>query len=105
MMRSKLFLIPLMLCASPAIAQTAAPVAPRPPATAEMQRMLNDPAMVDRLSRAMEAMSKRFMNLPVGEVQAAVEGRAPTAAERKMTVRDLGRRDDRNFDRTMQQQM
>jgi hypothetical protein len=66
---------------------------------------MTDPAMADRLARAMQALSKSLMTLPVGEVPAAVEGRAPTAAERKMTVRDLGRRDDPDFERKLQQQM
>ena len=104
-MRIKLLTIPLLLCASPALAQ--APAAPKPaaPDAAQVQRILNDPAMADRLSRAMQAMSKTFMNLPVGEVQAAIEGRAPTAAERRLTVRDMGRRDNRNFDREFAAQM
>ena len=104
-MRTRLFTIPLLLCATPALAQAPAATAPAAPDTAQVQRVLNDPAMADRLFRAMQAMSKSFMNLPVGEVQAAVEGRAPTAAERRMTVRDIGRRDNRNFDRDIQQQM
>ncbi|GAA4713291.1 hypothetical protein H9L13_03755 [Sphingomonas lutea] len=103
-MRTKLLLIPMFLGASPALAQ--APVAPKAaPDTAQIQRVLNDPAMADRMARVMQAMSRSFMNLPVGEVQAAVEGRAPTAAERRMTVRDMGRRDNRNFERDVQQQM
>ena len=104
-MRIKLLTIPLLLCAAPALAQ--APAAPRPaaPDTAQIQRVLNDPAMAERLSRAMQAMTTSFMNLPVGEVQAAIEGRAPTAAERRLTVRDMGRRDNRNFERDVQQQM
>ena len=67
--------------------------------------MLGDPAMADRLAGMMQAMSKAFLNLPVGEVQAAAEGRMPTAAERHMTVRDMARRDDPNFDRDFQQRM
>jgi len=61
--------------------------------------------MADKLARSMQALSKALLNLPVGEVQAAVEGRAPTPAERKLTVRDLARRDDRNFDRDFQRQI
>ena len=53
----------------------------------------------------MQALSKAFLDLPVGEVQAAVQGRAPTAAEKKLTVRDLGRRNDPNFERDLQRQI
>jgi hypothetical protein len=98
-MRLLLIAIP-MLAASPALAAQ-----PAPADTAQVERLLNDPAMADRLAGAMQALSKSFMNLPVGEVQAAIEGRKPTAAERRMTVRDLGRRGDRDFDRQVQQQI
>ena len=107
-MRTSLILLPLLLAASPAFAQAAALATPAPQAkdsAAEMQRVLNDPAMADRLANMMQALSKAFLNLPVGEVQAAVEGRRPTAAERRKTVRDIERRDDPNFDRDFQQRM
>jgi hypothetical protein len=107
-MRTSLILLPLLLAASPAFAQPAAPVTAPPQAkdpTAEMQRVLNDPAMADRLANMMQALSKAFLNLPVGEVQAAVEGRKPTVAERRMTVRDIERRDNPDFDRDFQQRM
>jgi len=103
-MRNKLILLPLLLGARPAFAQAAPPpVAPR--AEQEVQRVLNDPAMVDRMTGMMQAMSKAFLNLPVGEIQAAAEGRPATQAERHMTVRDMARRDDPNFDRNFQQQI
>ena len=105
-MRTSLILLPLMIAAAPAVAQTPAPAPAVPLAPpAEIQRALTDPAMAERLSNAMQALSKAFLNLPVGEVQAALEGRKPTAAERRMTVRDAGRRDDRNFERDFQRQM
>ena len=105
-MRKSLILLPLLVCASPALAQTPAPapVVPQAP-SAEIQRALTDPAMADKLSNVMQALSKAFLNLPAGEVQAAIEGRKPSAAERRMTVRDVGRRDDRNFERDFQRQI
>ena len=103
-MRTSLLFLPLLLCTTPAFAQ-AAPLPAMPGAAPEMQRVLNDPAMADKLANVMQAMSKAFLDLPVGEVQAAVEGRRPTAAERRMTVRDMGRRDDPNFDRDFQRQI
>ena len=113
-MRSKLILFPLLICAAPALAQapaspaTAAPQAAQPAVPqvpVDMQRALNDPAMADRLANAMQALSKAFLNLPAGEVQAALEGRKPTAAERRQTVRQMGRRDDPNFERNLQQHL
>ena len=102
-MRTKMILAPvLLLCATPALSQT---VQPATPDTAQVQRVLADPALADRLSRAMQAMSKVLLDLPAGEVQAALEGRQPTAAEKRTTVRDLARKDDPNFERNFQRQV
>ena len=85
-MRTSLFVLPLMLCASPALAQTVPP----PPAQAqEMQRVLNDPAMVDRMTNVMQALSEAFLHMPVGGIEAAIEGRQATPAERRRTVGDI----------------
>ena len=100
-MRKTLILFPILLTASPALAQAA----PTPPETAQIERALNDPAMADRLTNAMQVMSKAFLDLPAGEVQAALEGRRATPAEKRMTVRDMARRDDPNFDRNFQRQI
>jgi hypothetical protein len=99
-MRMMLALAPLLI-ASPALAQQ--PAAPQP--AIEAQRVLGDPAMADRLANMMQSLSRAVLDLPVGEVQAAVEGRKPTAADRKLTVRELGRRDDPNFERNLQRRM
>jgi hypothetical protein len=79
----------LLILGSPLAAQTPAPVQPQQ----DIQRALNDPAMADRLANAMEALSDAFMKIPVGEVQAAVEGRKPTPQEKRLTVGDIARRD------------
>ena len=100
-MRARLILLPLL-------AFTGAPAfAAQPAAEPQVQlpAELTDPAFADNLSRAMSALSKAFLNLKVGEVQAALDGRAATPAERNMTVRDMARRDDPDFDRHFQQQM
>ena len=64
-----------------------------------------DPATAQRLAVTMQALSKAFLDVRVGELKAAAEGRQATAAERNMTVRDLARRDDPNFDRNFQRQI
>ena len=77
-MRSNLVLVPLLLCATPALAQSA---------DRQVPAELTDPAMADKLANAMRAMSDAFLNLPVGELQAAMQGREATAADRSKTVR------------------
>ena len=101
-MRTKLIILPLLCSATPALAQSPAPAQPD---TAQIQSVLADPAMADKLANVMQAMSDAFLNLPAGEIQAAVEGRKPTAAEKRMTVRDVARKDDPNFDRNFRQQI
>ncbi len=96
-MRSCLLLMPLALAATPALAQSQRPAAP--PETITVPRELTDPAMADRLGRMMQAMSQAFLNLPVGEIEAAAEGRPATPADRRRTVREAGRMDDPNFER------
>ena len=97
-MRAYLLIAPLALMASPAFAQnqpTSGPM-PLPPA-------ITDPAMADKLTGMMRAMSKAFLNIPVGEVQAAVEGRPVTPADRQRTVRSETRMDERELDAKIEQ--
>jgi len=79
-MRIGLALLPLSLCAAPVFAQAAPPPPPQLPPE------LADPATADRLANAMQSLSKAFLDLPVGDVQAALEGRKPTSADRHRTV-------------------
>ena len=69
--------------ATPAAAQS------RPQPVQDIQRALNDPAMAERMTNVMQTLSDSMLNLPIGEVQAAVEGRTPTAADKRRTIRDL----------------
>jgi hypothetical protein len=103
-MRATLLIVPLLLAAEPAAAQ--APPAPPPTnIPGEMQRALGDPAMADRVANVMQSLSQAFLDLPVGQVEAALEGRRATPAEKRLTVRDMGRRDDPDFDRKFQRQI
>ena len=99
-MRTSLIVLPILLFASPAHAQTTPPAPPAVQAQ-EMQRVLNDPAMVDRMTNVMQALSKAFLDMPVGGIEAAIEGRQPTAAERRRRVRDI----EPGIDRDVQAQM
>jgi hypothetical protein len=89
-MRNALILLPLALFAAPACAQSNA---------IQLPPELTDPQTAYRLSDAMQALSKIVLDLKVGEVQAALEGRKATAAEKKMTIRDLGHIDDKQLQR------
>jgi hypothetical protein len=86
---------------------TCAAAAPPPAAPDQIQipPQLTDPATADRVADMMEAMSKALLSLPAGQLEAAAEGRAPTARERTMTVRDLGSRDDPKFERNFDRQI
>ena len=95
-MRSTLLMLPLAVCATPAFAQ-AAPVTPQVP------RELTDPATLEKLTNAMQALSDAFLNLPVGELQAAMERRQPTAADRRKTVRSESRISERELRRQIEE--
>src|SRR5688572_18931648 len=103
-MRAFPLILPLALAASPAMAQTtpAPATAPVAPQTITVPPALTDPAMAEKLARMMQAMSKAFLELPVGEIEAAAEGRPATRADRRRTVRQLGRAEDPNFERNLQ---
>jgi len=90
--RSNLVLLPLLLCATPGLAQTIPP-------DRQVPRELTDPATVDKLSNAMQALADSFLNLPVGELQAAIEGRQATSADRRKTVRSEGKVGERELRR------
>ena len=92
-MRAALGLVPLMMVAAPVGA-----AAPQPQPQPQVPPQLSDPALADRLTTVMQAMSKALFDMPVGELQAATEGRQPTPADRARTVRDI----EPGFDRDVQ---
>jgi len=102
-MRASLALLPLLVVAAPAVAQPLPP--PPPPAIMQLPPELTDPATADRLTDAMQSLSQALLDMRVGTIKAAIEGRRASPAERRMTVRDLARRDDPNFDRRLHQQI
>jgi len=102
-MRSAPALLALIMISAPVTAQPAGPVTSDP--SADIARRIADPATADKVARAMQALGKAFLELPVGEIQAAMEGRPVTAADKRVTVRDLGRRDDPQFDRKFAAQL
>ena len=80
-MRVLLALIPIAMLASPAAAQAPADPIRIPPE-------LTDPAMADKLGRMMGAMTRSLMDLPIGEMEAAIQGRPVTPADKAKRVRD-----------------
>jgi hypothetical protein len=97
-MRKSLILLPLLLAASPALAEPM-------PATIQVPPELTDPHMADKLAKTMDGLTNALLDLRVGELQAAAEGRKATPAERNLTVRDIERRKDPNFDRNVRRQI
>jgi hypothetical protein len=96
-MRKILIFFPLLLCARPAFAQeTASP---------QLPPELTDPATAQRLANTMQALSNALLNVRLGGVKAALEGREATPQEKNLTVRDMARRKDPNFDRDLQRQV
>lgn len=79
-MRIALAALPLMLIAAPLAAQPAAP---------QLPPELSDPALGQKLGKMAGALSKALMDVEVGEIAAAVEGREASPAEKKRTVRDM----------------
>ena len=89
-MRKTVLLVSTLLIAAPAAAQ---PIAPQLPI------VLTDPASAQRLTGVLDAITDAVLSMRVGEVRAAIDGRDATPQERAMTVRDMARRDDPDFDR------
>jgi hypothetical protein len=91
-MHKLLIAFPLLFVATPAAAQQ----------TPSMPRALEDPALPEKLGRATEVLTQSLMNLPVGELEAAIEGRPVTQADKQKRVRDsVG---DPNLDRRVGEQ-
>lgn len=83
--------------ASPALAQQSAPT---PPAAApQLPPELTDPRTLDQLGNVVGVLARAFMNLPVGEVEAALENRPVTAEDRRKTVRSETGLSDAELDR------
>jgi hypothetical protein len=86
-MRRLAFPLILFAAASPAVAA---------PETGAIEQALRDPATAERIDRSIGALTDALLDLKVGELQAAIEGRQPSAADRALTVRELERRNGRD---------
>ena len=67
---------------------SASPALAAPPGVPALPQVLTDPAMADQLGRVAGVVTKSLMDMPVGEIEAAIEGRPATRADRRRTVGD-----------------
>ena len=79
-MRAFLIALPLALVANPALAA--------PDSIRQLPSELSDPAMADKLSDMLGPLMKAMMDMPIGEMEAAIAGREPTPADKSRRVRD-----------------
>lgn len=98
-MHKSLFILPLLLCAAPAFAQDS------PPPVTQLPPEVIDPAAAMKLARTVQAISTALLNIRVGDMHAALEGREATPDERNETVGDIVRRKDPNFDRDVRHEV
>jgi len=81
-MRPHLIVLSLAAMAAPAVAQQTA----SPADEIRLPPEMSDPRLADRLVDTLQVLSKAFLSVPTGEVEAALEGRPVTPADRKRTV-------------------
>lgn len=84
------------LAATPAAANEA-PRAPVPPSPVVIPPEILDGRLLDQLGGMMGALSKAFLNLPVGELEAAIENRPVSRADKGRTVRSVTGMDEREL--------
>jgi hypothetical protein len=83
-MRAIVFLLAFALLPSAALAQ--------PDQPQSLDQKLRDPETAARIDRALQSMTGALLDMKIGSVKATIDGREPTADERKMTIRELERR-------------
>ncbi|URD59822.1 hypothetical protein M8312_08330 [Sphingomonas sp. KRR8] len=86
--------------ASPALAQPY-PYAPPPPppGAAQLPPEIASGEFVDRMQPVVRALSHALLDMPVGELEAAVEGRPVTPYDRRKRLGDVAGVDERQLDR------
>ncbi len=95
-MRLLLIALPLAVAATPAAAQQYnAP---------QLPRELTDPAQADKVGRMAGALSRVLLDINVGEIEAAVQGRPVTDADRRRTVRNVVAGGDPDIERRIERQ-
>ena len=72
---------------------------------ARLQRALDDPRHDQKIPRSIDALTEALLNLRSGEFVAVADGRTVTAADKRLTVRDIARRDDPQFEAKLRGQL
>jgi hypothetical protein len=83
----RLIFLPVLALAAPAAAA---------PDTAAIEQALRDPATAERVDRSLGALTDALLDLKVGGMKAALEGRKADSSEQGMTLRDLERSEGRD---------
>lgn len=94
----------LLIAAAPVPAPVQTPESPAA-AVDELQRALADPGTEQTMTATAQALTDALLNLPVGEVEAALDGRTASAADKHVTVRDMARRHDPQFEANLRRQV
>jgi len=107
-MRAALLILPVAMLAVPASAQVhvrarSTPRVEQPFEPGQLPPELKDPKLAGRLVDALKVLSDSFLSLPVGEAQAALEGRPATAADRQRTVRSETNMTKQQLDRQLEE--
>lgn len=103
-MRKLVSLALLAAVATPAAAQVAPPPPGYPdPAYAQLPPEIANGAAVDQIGNMIGAVTKALLDLPVGELEAAVENRPVTRQDRERTVRSVTGTDEREVNAGIEQ--
>ena len=105
-MRKLLSLALLAAVATPAAAQVAPPPPPpsySDPAYAQLPPEIANGGAVDQIGNMVGAVTKALLDLPVGELEAAVENRPVTRQDRQRTVRSVTGTDERDVASSIEQ--
>lgn len=95
-MRAMILLVPMLAAAAPVSAQMARPSAEMP---------VIPPGAADRAASTLDAITDALLDLRIGKLKAAIDGRPASPAERQMTIRELEARKDPGFERRLHRQI
>lgn len=80
----------------------ATPAAAQPAPAPQLPPEITDGRMIDQLGSVTEAVARAVMNLPVGELEAAIENRPVTREDRNRTVRSVTGMSDREISESVE---
>ena len=93
--RNSVVRLPLL----PGALVVATPVAAQPASVAQLPPEIANGQIVDQLQPVLRAVARAFLDLPIGEIQAAVENRPTHPEDRNKRVRDVAGIDEGEVDR------